>query len=171
MHKEFILEKTQNIKPMSKELSIGITLPTKDNIYNAAMNIVEQCQNGEINPLELAVKLTALEKICETIRENITENVLAELDKEQGKSTSLGAKVQRKEVGTKYDYSDTPIISQLQSEEKKLADRRKAIEKTAQLLPDGMTTQMIDESTGEAFLISKAAKTSKTSFSVTLSNE
>jgi len=149
-------------------LNLSIGLPTKEAIYQASMDMVQRVQDGEISPLELAVKLSAFEKIIETIRENIAENVLAELDKEQGKTVVMGAKIQRKETGTTYDYSGTPIINELKAQEKTIADRRKAIEKASQLLPEGMQTQMVDEATGETFAITKAAKSSKTSFAVTL---
>lgn len=156
---------------MNQELALSIGLPTKNNIYQAAMNIVEQCKNGEINPLELAVKLSALEKIIETIREGVSEDVLAELDKENGKTTMLSAKIQRKEVGVKYDYSEIPVIEMLKNQEGEIANRRKQFEKVAQTIPEGTEAQIADEVTGEIFTVKRAAKTSKTSFSVTLSNE
>ena len=149
-------------------LNLSVGLPSKENIYQVSQDMVQKVLDGEINALEMAVKLSAMEAIIATIKEGIAENVLAELDKEQGKTVVMGAKIQRKETGTTYDYSGTPIINELKAQEKTIADRRKAIEKASQLLPEGMQTQMIDEQTGEAFAITKAAKSSKTSFAVTL---
>jgi glycine betaine/choline ABC-type transport system substrate-binding protein len=149
-------------------LNLSVGLPSKENIYQVSQDMVQKVLDGEINALEMAVKLSAMDAIIANIREGIAENVLAELDKEQGKTVVMGAKIQRKETGTTYDYSGTPIINELKAQEKTIADRRKAIEKASQLLPEGMQTQMIDEQTGEAFAITKAAKSSKTSFAVTL---
>ena len=149
-------------------LNLSVGLPSKENIYQVSQDMVQKVLDGEINALEMAVKLSAMEAIIATIKEGIAENVLAELDKEQGKAVVMGAKIQRKETGTTYDYSGTPIINELKAQEKTIADRRKAIEKASQLLPEGMQTQMVDEATGETFSITKAAKSSKTSFAVTL---
>lgn len=168
---EFEMENEQDISGKPKTLALSVSLPTKDAIYQAAMNISEQVKNGEYNPIEMAVKLSALEKMIELIRAEIAENVLTELDKENGKATMLGAKVIRKEVGTSYDYSGTPIIAELKEKEKAIADKRKAIEKTSQILPDGTVTMLVDEATGETHQIVKAAKSSKTSFAITLSDE
>lgn len=156
---------------MNKELNISVGLPTKENIYQASMDIVQKVQDGEMDALELAVKLSAMEKIIETIRDGISENVLLELDKEQGRAISLGAKIQRKEVGTKYDYSGTQIWSIIKKQEDEIAKKRKDIEKMAQLAPEGTELNWTDTSTGETFTIVKAAKSSKTSFAVTLSSE
>jgi len=153
---------------MSNELKLSVGHPTKENIYQISMEIVSKVQEGEISPLDLAVRLSAMEKVIETIKEHIGENVLEELDKQQGNAIVMGAKIQRKETGTSYDYSGTPVINELKAQEKAIADKRKAIEKTAQLLPDGVQTQMVDEQTGETFAISKAVKSSKTSYAITL---
>lgn len=150
------------------DIKLSVALPTKENIYQASMDIVEKVREGEISPLELAVKLSAFERIIETIKEHIGENVLEELDKQQGNAIVMGAKIQRKETGTSYDYSGTPVINELKAQEKAIADKRKAVEKIAQSLPDGTQTHMVDEQTGETFAISKAVKSSKTSYAITL---
>lgn len=150
------------------EIKLSVGLPTKEAIYQVSMDLVAKVQEGEISPLELAVKLSAFEKIIETVRANIGENVLEELDKQQGNAIVMGAKIQRKETGTSYDYSGTPVINELKAQEKAIADKRKAVEKIAQNLPDGTQTQMVDEQTGETFAISKAVKSSKTSYAITL---
>lgn len=153
---------------MNNELTIGITLPTKENISNVAINIIDQIRNGEMNPVEAVVKLTAVEKICELIRAGIEEQVLNELSKDNGKTTCLSAKVERKEVGTKYDFSNCEAWNKVKEKESFFSDKRKEIETISKNCPEGSELNFTDTETGETWNVVRASKTSKTSFAVTL---
>jgi Fe-S cluster assembly iron-binding protein IscA len=155
---------------MNQELSIGITLPTKEVISEVSMNIIDKIRNGEMNPLESVVKLAAVEKVCEMIRDGISEQVLRELDKENGKTVLLGAKIDRKEVGVKWSYENDAWKS-FKAVEDKAVEKRKAVEKIAQNVPDGTELNYTDTDTGETFLITRGTKTSKTGFAVILGKE
>lgn len=162
---EFEREMEQDV---TKPLAISISTPSKTRISQVATNIIDQCRNGEIDALELIVKVSALEKILEIIREGVAENVLKELNKYQGKTSKLGAQVIQKELGVKYDYSESEAWKAVKEMEDKLSTKRKEIEKMAQLVPEGTQVSWTDKDSGETLSITKAAKSSKTGFAVTL---
>ena len=149
-------------------LSLSITLPTKEAIGDIAMNIVNQIRDGNGNPLELVVQLAAIEKICEMVREGIGEQVLSELDKEHGKTVCLGAKLERKETGTKYAYDGSEAWVAIKAAEDKIVEKRKAVEAIAKVLPADAESSWTDTDTGETLTIIHAPKSSKTSFVITL---
>jgi hypothetical protein len=155
------------------ELSISVSelLPTKENIGNVASNIIELCNSGLISPIELAVKLSALEKVCEQVREGISEQVLTELAKDNGKTTCLSAKIERKEVGTKYNFESCEAWTKVKEKENFWSDKRKEIETISKNCPEGAELNFTDTSTGETWNVIRASKTSKTSFAVTLSKD
>jgi len=151
------------------QLSIGILLPTKENISDVSMNIIDKVRNGEMEPLELIAQLAAIEKVCEFVRTGIESNVLTELDKSQGKAEILGAKIEKKEVGIRWDYSASEAWKAIKTREEKIVEDRKAIEKIAQNIPDGQQLSYTDTSTGETLSVIRGNKSSKTSFAITLS--
>jgi len=130
--------------------------------------LIEACSEGEINPIDLAVKLAAIEKVCEKVREGINEQVVTELEKEQRKTTRLGANVECKEVGTKWNYTGSEAWNAVKQQEDKVAEKRKAIESIAKSLPEGSESSFTDTDTGDTYEVVRGTKTSKTSFAVTL---
>ena len=153
---------------MNKLLEVTNTFePTKPNIETFAQLIAEQAIDGA-DPIRLAIQLTAIVQTCEAAKEKLSEIILIELAKSNGKTEMLGAKVERKETGVKYDYSNSEAWVKVSEQEKVLSDKRKAIETIAKNVPDGVETNVTDESTGETWTLKKAAKTSKTSFAITL---
>lgn len=143
-------------------------LPTKSNIEALANNISELANNGEVDVLKLAVQLTAVAKACEQAKEKLNEAILTELDK-HGKGTEvLGAKVEKKEVGTKWDYSQSEAWVAVKKREDNVAEQRKAIEQIAKNVPEGSEMQYTDMETGETLVVKRGVKTSKSSFAVTL---
>lgn len=143
-------------------------IPSKDNISGIAGSIVERLNSGEADPLKVIVQLTAVEKACAIAREQANEIVLTELSK-YGKSTSvLGAKIEQKEVGVKWDYSQSEAWIKLKEQKDKIDEKIKAVENIAKTLPEGAESSFTDTDTGETWGICKGLKSSKTSFAVTL---
>jgi hypothetical protein len=142
--------------------------PTKTNISTLAAEIASAVLNGESDPIALAVQLAAIEKVCEQARELIKDSVSAELSKHNGKTEILGAKIERKEVGTKYDYTASEAWSTIKAMEDKIAEHRKAVEAIAKALPEGHQAEFVNPETGEAMTIVRSTKSSTTSFAVTL---
>jgi hypothetical protein len=147
------------------EINTASIVPSKENIKLLSEKIIQSVKDGEQTPLELAVRLTALEKVCEQVREGISEDVLNELSKYSGKTEIFGAKVERKETGTKYDFSQTSKWVNIKAKEDAIAAERKNLETMLKTIPG--VTQVIEDD--EVIELIPAAKTSKTSFAITLS--
>ena len=148
------------------DINITQIVPSKENIASIANRIIESVKEGEQDPLSLSVRLAAIEKVCEQVREGITEIALSELGKHQnGKTEVFGAKVERKEVGVKYDFSLTQKWVDLKAKEDAIATERKNLETMLKTIPG--TTQILEGD--EVIELIPAAKTSKTSFAITLS--
>lgn len=143
-------------------------IPTKSNIDKMAQEIAMSVLNGESDPIFLAIRLAALEKICEQARELIGDSVQSELSKYNGKAEFLGAKIERKEVGTKYDYTASDAWTTIKAMEDKVGEHRKAVEAIAKALPEGHQAEFVNPETGEAMTIKRSSKSSKTSFAITL---
>jgi hypothetical protein len=143
--------------------------PTKGNIDTLAQQIADYALDGN-DPLQLAVNLSAIIQTCELAKEKMSEAVLAELDKyPKGKTTSRGAKVERKEVGSKYDYTRSEAWVKIKEVEEKVSTKRKEVEAICKNCPEGSELQYTDTDTGEVLTITRASKTSTTSFAITLS--
>jgi len=154
---------------MKQIISVGTDfLPTKQNISDLSDNIAELATNGEIDVLKTAVQLEAIKKACEQAREKMEEAVLAELQKHGRKAVVLGAKVDEKEVGTKWDYSGSEAWRKAKEEEDKAAAKRKAVEAIAKNIPAETESTYTDTDTGETLSVVRGSKTSKTSFTITL---
>lgn len=141
--------------------------PTKANIETLAQLIAQEVEEGNVNPIDYSVKLTAIIEVCEAAKAKIAEQTLNELDKNGGKAVALGAKVERKEVGTKWSYNNA-AWSYLKSLEDGYSEKRKQVEKICQNIPEGTQVNWTDEGTGETFTLQRGVKTSKTSFAITL---
>lgn len=144
-------------------------LPTKENIEALANNIVANVLDGHANPLNTAIQLEAIKKACEAAREKITEPVLNELKKHGNKTTLLGAKIEQKEVGTKYDFTQSEAWVKLNKQKESITEKLKAVEGIAKNVPEGTESSFTDTDTGETLTIVRASKTSTTSFAITLS--
>lgn len=132
--------------------------------------IVQLVKDGEIDPLRLAVQLAAISDIIEQVRSGINDDVVAEIEKFGKEASVFGAKIAKREVGVKYDYSQSEAWVKIKADVDKVSDKLKSIEKIAKLVPLGTETSFTDQDTGDTYSIVSAAKSSKTSYAVTLSN-
>lgn len=79
---------------------------TKQNALQLAEKIINQVQEGNINPLDAMVKLTYLSTAIDGALKVIRPLAVDEADKYPTKTfTDYGAEFQVKETGIKYDYS------------------------------------------------------------------
>lgn len=157
---------------MSNPLNITSLQPTKSGVEQLAAQIVQQVKDGETSPLELLVKLEAIKKACETARVNMEPEILAEIGKYGKDGANIyGAKIQPKETGVKYDYTQSAAWVALNAEYEAIGKKLADIEKIAKTLPDGADVNYSDPETGEYYgNVVKASKESKSSYSITLSN-
>lgn len=129
--------------------------------------LIEDVQNGNLNPLELLVMLRALERVSETVIDAIQSNIDQAKDKYNERSFDvLGATVEKSEVAVRYKYETAKDVEW---------ERRKAAvdaamgllkerEEFLRTLREPMTA--VDTDSGEVFTISPPLKTSKSGVKV-----
>lgn len=144
---------------MDNKLNLFDALPTKGNASLIAKQIIE----SDLSPLELATKISFMEKCLDEAKKGIKEDVLEEMYKyaKAEKISSLGASLEIFEAGTKYNFENCnhPHLAEL---EQQVTD----IKVFLKALKESMT--IINESTGEIVTIHPPIKTSTTSYKVTL---
>jgi len=151
-------------------LSYLTVLPsTGDEIKRFSTQIINQVKSGEENPLKLLVLLRALESTAETIREGIGQEILNEVGKYSEKTfEAYGARIERAEVGTSYDYANCgdPEWEQFSVAEKTAAANRKDRETFLRSLREPM--DVLQRETGELVTIRPPLKRSKSGVKVFL---
>ncbi len=155
---------------METALSYLTVLPsTADEVKRFSTQIINQVKSGEENPLKLLVLLRALESTAETIRKGIETNIMSEVDKYSEKSfEAYGARIERAEVGTSYDYEicQDKDWEQFSVTEKTAAANRKDRETFLRSLREPM--DVLDRETGELVTIHPPFKRSKSGVKVFL---
>jgi hypothetical protein len=95
---------------MESAISIFRKLPeTKEQVGNYVRLIKESVLNGEVEPLQFAANVSALEQLFKALKSDvlIKDVILEEAEKYGAKSFEHGnAKFQIKEVGVKYDFTE-----------------------------------------------------------------
>lgn len=141
---------------------------SKQQVEVFSSQIKDSLMSGEVDPLELAVYFKSIEKTIEAVKETLSPLALAESEK-SGKSFEYkGAKIEIKELGTKYDYSkcgDTEF-ERLESEINALNDRKKEREAMLKNLTGSLT--VVNEDTGEMETIYPPVKRSTTGIAITI---
>lgn len=110
------------------DIRVGDIAPTKFGIELLADSIQEQINDGNLDPLEVAIKFNSIEQLAKSVKIRITDNVLAGLDHHpKRKAEVFGATVSEMET-IKYDYSDLPGWLELEEQIKVLKEKQKEIE-------------------------------------------
>lgn len=129
--------------------------------------LIEDVQNGNVNPLELLVMLRALEAMSETVRDSIRTNIDTAADKYSEKSFEvLGCRVDKAEVGIVYDYggSGDRDWEQFATDEATAAARRKERETFLRSLKEPI--DVLDKDSGETWTIRPPLRRSKSGVKV-----
>lgn len=138
--------------------------PTKTDIRIASDIFIQQVDNGEVNPIDAALKLKALEEFIKDAREKLNSYAINELYKHQnGKVNIYDAKIEIAETGVKYDYSTDLVWQKLKQENELTSSALKEREDLLKKIPAG--SQLVDEN-GE--VATGPTKTSTTSYKITL---
>jgi len=162
----------ENKIEMSAASMVALFQTTKGQRNSFANQIIEDVLDGNLNPLQIHLQLKCMEDIVDQIISNeaFKDALLAEAQKFEGKSFEyLNAKIEKKEVGVKYDYSkcDDPAYLQLSESAKEFSLKLKSREVFLKSVPaEGIT--VTDESTGETTTIYPPSKSSTTAVVVTL---
>jgi hypothetical protein len=87
-------------------LNESYLVPTKAEISAKVNELMDQVDEGWINPMRALGQLTAIEKLVSDCRKAIMEKAITEAEKYKEKTiNAFGAEFQIKESGVKYDFS------------------------------------------------------------------
>ncbi len=144
---------------------------SKANREELAIQIVEAMDAGELNPLDIHYQVKAMEDFIKVLTGNTRykDYVLTEGMK-HGKSFEFnGSKMEIKETGVKYDYSNCgdQEWSAIEVEINRRKELQKEREKFLKSVPaEGI--EIVSNETGEVIKVYPPSKTSTTSIAVTL---
>ena len=141
---------------------------TGDQILDFQNEILDSVTNGFEDPLFLLVKLKAMSKALDGAIDSIQEYALSEAQK-HGKSFAIyGAKVEVKEMGTKWYFDKTgdPIIARIAEQKDQIGKAEKDRQSFLKTLKE--KTSFLDEESGEVFTVYPARKESKTGIAISI---
>jgi hypothetical protein len=141
---------------------------TGDQILDFQNEILDSVTNGFEDPLFLLVKLKAFTKAMDGAIDSIQEFALSEAQK-HGKSFAIyGAKVEVKEMGTKWYFDKTgdPIIARIAEQKDQIGKAEKDRQAFLKTLKEKVS--FLDEESGEVFTVYPARKESKTGIAISI---
>lgn len=154
---------------METAISIIKLMPfSKQQVQIFASQLIETIENGEIDPLELAIYFKAFEKVQEQVKETLSKQALIEAEK-HGKSFEFrGAKIDIKEVGTSYDFSKCGDYKweRLNTDLQTIKNQQKERETMIKTLKEPLIE--VNQETGETFTIYPPIKKSTTGITISL---
>lgn len=142
---------------------------SKSGIDTFCRQLIDQVQNGEVNPLELKALLKTMEKIIERVDGETKDNQLREAMKySEKKFNAYGCEIEKTEVATKYDYvsSGDPVYNQrlrIAEEAKIQLDERAGFLKA---LKEPLT--IVDDESGEVATVLPPVKRSTSGLKFTI---
>lgn len=142
-------------------IQLGDITPSKKIVADISASIANSVREGLLDPVDTAIHLNAVKQVCEDALKQIVDPVLENL--ENGKAEKWGCKIEKAEVGVKYDYSQNSAWVELKEKEDKIAEERKGLEALLKTIPAGKEIYAED---GTQLI--GAAKSSTTSFKTTL---
>lgn len=142
--------------------------PRGGEISNAADQVAAQVIDGHEDALQLLVGIKATQKLFDAIIERIEESALNEALLEAKRFDKFGAKIEVREVGTRYNFDgcNDPVLARLTEAKKQWSDLEKDRQNLLKTLRG--KTEMLDTETGEIIYALPPIKTSKTGLVVIL---
>jgi hypothetical protein len=143
----------------------------KEERQSFALDLVSKIENGEVDPLKIHLQIKCMEDIIKLLNDNTIykKAVLEAAEKFPEKSfTFMNAKIEKKEVGVKYNFENCadPIYKMLEQQTESLKDDLKKRGDLLKTVPaKGMELVMAD---GEVVTVYPPSKSSTTSIAVTL---
>ncbi|HKR03496.1 MAG TPA: hypothetical protein VJY62_02590 [Bacteroidia bacterium] len=142
---------------------------TKEQAEKFALKLISEVKSGEVNPLELHVKLTAMQKAMDQVKKEIGALTLQEAEKHGAKMfEAYSSKIEIYELGTKYDFSNCndPEWVEAKQKEDEAAEKRKERETLLRSVKGSL--EIVIPGTGEIAKVYPPTKSSTTGIKVTL---
>lgn len=118
-------------------IQFGDIQPSKSGALEVANKIANAVIAGFLDPVDTAVLLNAIKLAADEALSAIRQPVVDQLEQSQGKATVHGCKVEKAELGVKYDYSANESWVSAKQVEDKAAEDRKALEGLLKSIPAG----------------------------------
>jgi hypothetical protein len=151
-----------------KDLQLSNWQPSKSEIERVATEMVQSIVDGNLQTDKALLTIRAIRVAMETAEDKIKDQVIDELHKRGKEGFEVyGAKVNLKELGVKYDYTNCLDAEwqNLDAEIKRLSELRKERENFLKSLTKTMT--IVDENTGEVMQVHPPIRQSTTSYTIT----
>lgn len=153
---------------------IDLAILSKKDAEGFRLSIVEKVENGEVDALRVNMAIAFLNKVFEGddnkkngLKHLTKEYAISEFDKYSQKQLEVsGFKIEKAETGVQYDCSQDAKWNELVTQEKEIAEKRKARESFLKALKE--PTNIVDEDSGEMVKVFPAIKKSTTSLKFTL---
>lgn len=156
------------METMSVMSVIELNPTTKQQANDFASKLILEVNEGNVNPLDLHIKLTAMQTAIETVKKAISEQTLTEAQRYGQKTFEhQSAEVTIKELGTKYDYSNCND-AELEELNKKIASLEEAKKKRETFLKALTSPMDIVVNEAEVVKIYPPVKRSTTGVAITL---
>tara|TARA_Y100000361_G_C11162000_1_gene348104 strand:+ start:30880 stop:31353 length:474 start_codon:yes stop_codon:yes gene_type:complete len=152
----------ENLNPIE---TIQGTL-SKNEIEKLSNQISNGVKAGIEEPLDLVVKIEFLKKALDMAKKSILSDCIDEAYKfDKTGATIRGVKIQVKEAGVKYNYSNTEIWNETNEEIKQMTEVRKSLEGRLKAIKG--KENIVDDNTGEVIELNEPIKTSTTTIAIT----
>ena len=152
---------------MSETSVLNIVGLSKVAIKQASEAIILQINEGELNPLDVKLKLKALEALIKEMSEILDPMARKEAETYGQKSfEKYGAKIELAETGTSYDYdncNDEKYLRLLEKESDAIRERKSYEDKLKSMK---QCVTKINKSTGEIITINPPVKKSTSSVKI-----
>lgn len=112
------------------EIKVGDITPTKFGLDLLAESIAEQVVSGQIDSIDTAIRLNAMEQLTKMVKEKISDQVLFDLAKYPKSKAEINGITVSEFSTVKYDYSHLPGWAELDQQITALSEKRKEIEDT-----------------------------------------
>lgn len=140
---------------------------TKNQIETFANQLEKGLNEGQIVPSELLRFQKAMEKVFEKIKPTLISNTIDEISQYEKNAVLKGAEFSIVEAGTKYDFSDCNDL-EYKALEFSLEKTKEALKQREMFLKSiKEPLQLIDEDSGEVYVIYPPKKSSTTTVKVT----
>jgi hypothetical protein len=157
---------------MSATSMLSLFETNKEQRQSFVVKVVESLEHGQVDPLKVHLQVKMMEDIIKGLNADKTykSHVLDAAQKYGQKSFEYSnSKVEIKETGTKYDFSNCndPVLARLHAKQAELDAEVKARETMLKSVSEkGLV--ITDEETGETVTIYPPSKSSSTSVAITL---
>lgn len=155
------------------EIINGFSSLDKKAVSTVSERIIDEYDSGNVNTEvfieKLEFMLQSIEGAMAVIRQKETEELLRKYGDTQaraGVKAPGGSTLKVKEVGVRYDYSNTEAWQRIQAQIEEINQQKKALE--TQLKAITKPQAVVDEETGEVITYYPAIRTSTTALEISL---